>query len=256
LGAKAVVGTLEGKVAFVTGGSDGIGEATARVFAREGAKVAIADVNDEGGRRVVDSIIESGGEAIFIHADVSEEVEVKSAIQQTVDHFGGLDCAFNNAGILGETELTADYSRESYDRVIAINLTGVWLCVQEQVRYMLDHGGGSIVNTASVAGLQGSQMLPAYSAAKHGVIGITKSTAKGYGLDGIRVNAVCPGIIETRLASPLIEDPVSTERAMNRQVFARFGKTSEVAEAVAWLSSDAASFVTGVAMPVDAGYMA
>ena len=251
-----MTGTLEGKVAFITGASDGIGEATAKVFAREGAKVAIVDVNDEGGQRVVSAIKEAGGEAMYIHADVSQENDVTSAVQQTVDHFGGLDCAFNNAGILGEMELTADYSRESYDRVIAINLTGVWLCVQAELRYMIDHDGGSIVSTASVAGLVGSPMLPAYSAAKHGVVGITQSTAKGYGKDGIRVNAVCPGIIETRLASPLMEDPAATERAMTRQVLGRYGKPSEVAEAVAWLSSDAASFVTGIAMPIDAGYTA
>ena len=168
----------------------------------------------------------------------------------------GLDCAFNNAGIAGELTPLADYSREAWDRVIAINLTGVWLCVQQEIRQMLTNGGGSIVNTASVAGLIGSSSLAAYSASKHGVIGITRSAAKGYGSAGIRVNAVCPGVIDTPLAAPLLDDPAVSEITLRRHALGRFGEPREVGEVVAWLCSDAASFVTGVAMPVDAGFTA
>jgi NAD(P)-dependent dehydrogenase (short-subunit alcohol dehydrogenase family) len=244
---------LEGKVGFITGAGSGIGESTALAFSREGAKVVVADVDDEGGERVVEAIKANGGDSLFVHTDVSDEIEVEDAIRRTIDHFGGLDCAFNNAGILGEMNLAADYSRGGWDRVMAINLTGVWICVQQQIRYMADHGGGSIVNTASVAGLRGSHMIPAYSVSKHGVIGITKSVATGYGSHGIRVNAICPGLIDTRLASPLIDDTEAAEKALARYALGRIGKTSEVAEAVVWLSSDAASFVTGIAMPIDAG---
>lgn len=251
-----MTGSLDDKVAFITGGGSGIGAATAKVFAREGARVAVVEVNVEGGQQIVSEIRDAGGEALFIRADVSEEDDVRSAVQQTVDHFGRLDCAFNNAGILGELNLTADYSREGWDRVIAVNLTGVWLCVQYQIGPMLATGGGAIVNTASVAGLSGTPMAPAYSASKHGVIGITKSAAKGYGSEGIRVNAVCPGLIETPLAAPLIDDPAISEQGLRLHALGRFGQPREVAEVVAWLCSDAASFVTGVAMPVDAGFMA
>ncbi len=251
-----MTGSLDDKVAFITGGGSGIGAATAKVFAREGAKVAVAEVNDDGGQQTVTEIRDAGGEALFIHTDVSEEDDVRSAVQQTVDHFGRLDCAFNNAGIFGESNLTADYSREAWDRVIAVNLTGVWLCVREQIGQMLATGGGAIVNMASVAGLSGNPMGPAYSASKHGVIGVTKSAAKGYGSKGIRVNAVCPGIIDTPLSAPLPDDPEIAERLLRRHALGRWGEPREVGEVVAWLCSDAASFVTGVAMPVDAGYMA
>ena len=251
-----MAGTLDGKVAFITGGGSGIGQATAKVFAREGARIVVADIDESGGRQTVSEIADLGAEALFVLADVSEEDQVISAIRQTVDHFGGLDCAFNNAGIGGEFTPLANYSRKAWDRVIAVNLTGVWLCVQQEIRYMVANGGGAIVNTASTAGLRGSPLIPAYSASKHGVIGITKSAAKGYGKDGIRVNAVCPGVIETPLAAPLIDDPSISEPLLARYALGRFGRPAEVGEVVAWLCSDAASFVTGIAMPVDAGYTA
>ena len=191
-----------------------------------------------------------------MQADVSDEEQIRSAIEQTVDRFGRLDCAFNNAGIGGGgfTPL-ADYSREAWDRVIAVNLTGVWLCVQQEVRQLLTNGGGSIVNAASVAGMVGWG-AGAYSASKHGVIGITRSAARGYGSAGIRVNAVCPGVIATPLAASVIDDPAVSETILGRRALGRFGEPRDVGEVVAWLCSDAASFVTGVAMPVDAGYTA
>ena len=251
-----MAGSLDGKVALVTGASSGIGAATAKIFAREGTLVALLDVNVDGGRRVASEIKSGGGDAMCVQVDVSDEEEVRSAIEQTANRFGRLDCAFNNAGIAGELTPLADCSREAWDRVIAINLTGVWLCVQQEIRQMLTNGGGSIVNTASVAGLIGSSSLAAYSASKHGVIGITRSAAKGYGSAGIRVNAVCPGVIDTPLAAPLLDDPAVSEITLRRHALGRSGEPREVGEVVAWLCSDAASFVTGVAMPVDAGFTA
>ena len=251
-----MAGSLEGKVAFITGAGSGIDAATAKIFAREGASLALLDVNVEGGQQIASEIGSGGGEAIFIQGDVSEEEDVRSAIEQTVSRFGRLDCAFNNAGFgqrLGD-QIT-EIPREAWDRMIAVNLTGVWLCVQQEVRQMLENRGGSIVNTASMAGLIGWAGGP-YSASKHGVIGITKSVAKVYGSAGIRVNAVCPGVIETPMSAPLTDDPEVSETLLGRHVFGRFGQPREVGEVVAWLCSDAASFVTGIAMPVDAGFTA
>ncbi len=251
-----MAGILDEKIAFITGGGSGIGAATAKISAREGARVVVADMDDEGGQRTVSEIGNAGGEALFIHVDVTDEDGVRSAIQQTVEHFGRLDCAVNNAGIGGESRLLVDYSREAWDRVLAINLTGVWLCLQAEIRQMLATGGGSIVNMSSGAGLSGHPYNPPYSASKHGVIGITKSAAIQYGSSGIRINAVCPGVIETPMAAPMIGDPEKSESLLGRHALGRFGKPEEVGEAVAWLCSDAASYVTGIAMPVDAGYLA
>ena len=252
-----MAGSLDDKVAFITGGGSGIGAATAKVFARVGARVAVVvNKNLEGGQQTASEIQEAGGEALLIRADVSKEDDVRSAVQETVDHFGRLDCAFNNAGIAGESKLVVDYSRAEWDLVIAVNLTGVWLCVQEEIRQMLTTGGGAIVNMASIAGLRGNPPNAPYSASKHGVIGITKSAAKQYGSEGIRVNAVCPGGIETRMVAEVIDDPAISESLLRRQALGRFGEPGEVGEVVAFLCSDAASFVTGVAMPVDAGFVA
>ena len=179
-----MAGSLDGKIAVITGAGSGIGAATAKVFAREGATVVLADVNVEGGQQVASEI---GGDATFITTDVTQEHDVIKLIEQTVARFGRLDCAFNNAGIIGDVRLMADYPLDTWNRVISVNLTGVWLCVQSEIRQMLTNGGESIVNAASVAGLRGSAAIPAYSASKHGVIGITKSAAKGYGSSGIRV---------------------------------------------------------------------
>jgi NAD(P)-dependent dehydrogenase (short-subunit alcohol dehydrogenase family) len=252
------MGSLDGKSILVTGGASGIGEATAVILAREGAKVAVVDMNEENGTRVVESLKAGGCEAIYIHCDVSKESDVEAMVDQTVAAFGGLDGAFNNAGIAGEFAPLADYPLETYDRVIAVNLTGVWLCMQQEIRHMSEMGGGTIVNTSSAAGLRGSPLLPAYSASKWGVIGLTKSAAKAYGSDGIRVNAICPGVIETPLtiASPLIDDPEVMEQLVARHALGRYGQPSEVGELVAWLLSDAASFMSGAAIPVDAGFTA
>ena len=251
-----MAGSLEGKVALITGASSGIGAATAKIFAREGASLALVDVNAEGGQQVLSEVQAGGGEAMFVQADVSDEEDVRSAIGQTVSRFGRLDCAFNNAGITGDPFPLADYPREMWDRVIAVNLTGVWLCVRQEIRHMLEIGGGSIVNNASIFGLVGSPSGSANTASKHGVIGITKSAAKGYGPAGIRVNAICPGFIETPILTPFIEDPEVEEALRDAHALGRFGQPREVGEVVAWLCSDAASFITGIAMPVDAGYTA
>ena len=253
---NGMAGILDEKVAFITGGGSGIGAATAKIFAREGARVVVADVDDEGGRRTVSEVGDAGGEALFIHVDVTDEDGVRSAIQQTVEHFGRLDCAVNNAGTTGEPGPVAGYSREAWDRVIAVNLTGVWLCLQAVIRQMLTTGGGSIVNISSGAGLSGHPFNAPYSASKHGVIGLTKSAALQYGADGIRVNAVCPGVIETPMVTFTKSHPELAEALLKRHALGRFGQPDEVAEAIAWLCSDAASYVTGIAMPVDAGYLA
>jgi NAD(P)-dependent dehydrogenase (short-subunit alcohol dehydrogenase family) len=215
-------------------------------------------MNEENGARVVESLKADGGEAVYIHCDVSKESDVESMVDQTVSAFGGLDGAFNNAGIAGDFVPLADYPLDMYNRVIAVNLTGVWLCMQQEIRYMSEMGGGTIVNTSSSAGLTGSALLPAYSAAKWGVIGLTKSAAKQYGSDGIRVNAICPGVIETPLtiALPLIDDPDVMERLVARHAIGRYGQPSEVGELVAWLLSDAASFMSGAAIPVDSAFTA
>jgi NAD(P)-dependent dehydrogenase (short-subunit alcohol dehydrogenase family) len=251
-----MAGSLDGKVAFVTGGGSGIGAATARILAREGARVAVTDINDEGGRQVVAEILEAGGDARYMHLDVTSEDEVGAAIQETVDHFGHLDCAVNSAGINDLEVPPVDYSKENWDRIIAINLTGVWLCIQAEVRQMLTSGGGSIVNVSSGAGLRGRPHKAPYAASKHGIIGITTSVAMAYGSDGIRVNAICPGLIDTPMSEPTLGDPVLAEQAIREQIMGRYGEAMEVGEVIAWLCGDAASFVTGVALPVDGGALA
>jgi NAD(P)-dependent dehydrogenase (short-subunit alcohol dehydrogenase family) len=204
-------------------------------------------------------IKEAGGEAILVHADVSKPEDTQAMVDQAVAAFGSLDCAFNNAGISGGRDrlLTADYLEEDWDRVISINLKGVWLCMKAEIPQMLKQGGGAIVNTASIAGLVGLTGTIAYVAAKHGVTGLTKAAALEYAKSGIRVNAVCPGYIQTPMVQGIFaENEGFEERAASRHPVGRLGEPEEIAQAVVWLSSDAASFVTGHNMPVDGGYMA
>lgn len=248
-----MAGRVEGKVALVTGGGSGIGRATALAFAREGAKVVVADVVVAGGQETARMITAAGGDATFVQVDVAKAADVEALIKKTVAAYGRLDCAFNNAGIEGEMRArTADASEENWNRVIAINLKGVWLCLKAEIPQMLKQGGGAIVNTASVAGLVGGVGASAYVASKHGVNGLTKTAALEYAKQGIRVNAVCPGGIRTPMLERIMGDnPRASEKIAALEPVGRLGKPEEIAEAVVWLCSDAASFVTGLPMAVD-----
>ena len=251
---------LEGKSALVTGGASGIGRATALAFAREGARVAVADILEEAAQGTVAEIEAMGGQAHAIACDVTDDDAVKAMIAATVDAFGGLDCAFNNAGIApyqvnAGGQKIADVAPEAWRRLIDVNLTGVWLCLRHEVAQMRAQGsGGVIINTASILGLIGSATSSAYVAAKHGVVGLTKTAAADHAEDNIRVNAVCPGYIET----PMTEETMRRrgERILARVPMARMGQANEIAEAVVWLCSPKASFVTGVSWAVDGGYTA
>lgn len=252
-----MAGRLDGKIALITGGGSGIGQATALVFAREGAKVVVADVLVEGGEATVSQIKKGGGDAVFVKTDVSQDAEVEALVQKAVATYGRLDCAFNNAGIAGAAARTADYTQKQWDRVIGINLTGVWLCMKYEIAQMVKQGGGAIVNTASVAGLVGFRHGPAYVAAKHGVVGLTKTAALEYAKANIRVNAVCPGVINTPMFEKGLQiDPRIADTMAAREPIGRLGKPEEIAEAVVWLCSEAASFVTGLPMAVDGGWVA
>jgi len=251
-----MAGRVEGKVALVTGGASGIGRATALTFAREGAKLVIADINEDSGQQTVHMITEQGGEAIFVRTDVSRAVEVQALISKAVETYGRLDCAHNNAGIAGGVRaLTADYPEERWHHVIAVNLTGVWLCMQYEIPQMRSQGSGAIVNTASAWGLVGAPGASAYVASKHGVVGLTKTAALEYAQQGIRVNCICPGVIETPMTERGLSDPELRARLLASEPIGRVGTPEEIAEAVVWLCSDAASFVTGHAMSVDGGYV-
>jgi NAD(P)-dependent dehydrogenase (short-subunit alcohol dehydrogenase family) len=256
----SVTYNFEGKVALVTGASSGIGRATAEQFARAGARVAVSDVAVEGGEETVRRITQEGGEATFVRCDVSNGARVQELIRQTLVTYGHLDMAVNNAGIEGTLAATDQMSEESWNRVLSINLTGVWLCMKYELEPMLRQGGGAIVNMASILGVVGFASAGAYVAAKHGVIGITQTAALEYAERGIRVNAICPAFIET----PMVMDRglgARTHPEVYQQVAAlhpvkRLGTPGEVAGAVLWLCSDAASFVTGDAVLVDGGYTA
>ena len=252
-----MAGRVEGKVALITGGGSGIGRATALLFGREGARVAIADYNAEGGERVAKEIRNAGGAAEFHAADVSNPADVEALIGKIVAAHGRLDCAFNNAGIEGRMASTPECSLDNWDRVIAINLSGVFYCLKYEIAQMLKQGGGSIVNTASVAGLVGLAGGAAYVAAKHGVAGLTKTAALEFAQRGIRVNAVCPGFIRTPMVERVLDrGTFNEEQIITAEPMHRMGKPEEIAEAVLWLCSDASSFVTGLPMPVDGGYIA
>jgi NAD(P)-dependent dehydrogenase (short-subunit alcohol dehydrogenase family) len=248
---------FSGKVALVTGGASGIGRACAQLFAKVGASVIVSDVALEGGHETVRLIEEGGGEASFVETDVSKAAQVEALIGRALEAYGRLDYAFNNAGTEGRMAAnTADYPEEDWDRVIAINLKGVWLCMKHEIPQMLSQGAGSIVNNSSVEGLVGLEGTSAYAASKHGVVGLTKTAALEYAQSGIRVNAVCPGLIRT----PMVERYSGGDAEIEAQFAAvepvgRMGTPEEVAEAVVWLCSEAASFVTGHAMAVDGAYV-
>jgi NAD(P)-dependent dehydrogenase (short-subunit alcohol dehydrogenase family) len=255
-------GMLDGKVALVTGGGGGIGRATALAMVREGARVAVAGFDAAAARDTVAQINAmgaAGGQAITLTGDVTRAKDVRTMVEDTVTAYGRLDCAFNNAGIAGYQvnavgQKTADWSEESFDRMIAVNLQGVWLCMKEEIPLMLGQGGGAIVNTGSIAGLAGLQTSSAYVAAKHGVIGLTKTAALEYADRHIRVNAVCPGFIETRMTEDTMRrrgDTIIAQIPMRRM-----GQPGEIAEMAVWLLSDRAGYVTGGAYNVDGGWMA
>ena len=246
---------FKNKVAIVTGGSFGIGKATAIAFAKKGAKVAVVDWVEDS--ETVNAIKALGGEAIFIKCDVSKTEDVKAMIEKTISTFGRLDYAFNNAGIEGSNGTTQECTEENWDKTIAVNLKGIWLCMKHEIPEMLKQGKGVIINCASIAGLVGFPGLPAYVASKHGVIGLTKTSALECAKLGIRVNAVCPGAIKT----PMIDRITGNKKEVEEQFagmepIGRLGQPEEVANAVLWLCSDEASFVTGHAMAVDGGWVA
>jgi NAD(P)-dependent dehydrogenase (short-subunit alcohol dehydrogenase family) len=251
-------GQLNGKVTLVTGAASGIGRAAAIAFAREGAKVLVADMTEDAGRETVKLVNDAGGEAAFFKCNVARAAEAEALVAATVKTFGRLDGAFNNAGVAGKIARTADDTEENFDLIMAVNLRGVWLCMKYEIQQMVKQGqGGAIVNTASAAGLVGSHGMPAYTASKHGVIGLTKTAALEYARTGIRVNAVCPGVIDTAMVAGMVStNPRLKDRLVSVEPIARMGKPSEIAEAVTWLLSDAASFVTGASMPVDGGLIA
>jgi NAD(P)-dependent dehydrogenase (short-subunit alcohol dehydrogenase family) len=249
-----MAGEFEGKVALVTGGSYGIGRAAAIAFAQRGAKVVIADIDIKNGEETIRRIKEVGGEAIFVRTDVSQAKEVEALINKTVETYGRLDYAFNNVGIHGEFISIVDFSEDDWNHIIDVNLKSVWLCMKYEIPQMLIQGGGAIVNTSSAAGLIGAPSNPAYPASKHGVVGITKSTALEYARTGIRVNCVCPGPIRTGMHESLVATSPDIVKAMGNKVpMGRIGEPEEVVGAVMWLCSESASFVTGHALPIDGG---
>ena len=246
-----------GKSVLVTGAAGGIGRAAALAFAGAGARVAVVDVDAKGGEDTVALIAQAGGEAFFVKADVSQSAQVEAMVAAVVERWGRLDCAFNNAGIEIEHLPLADSDEATFDRLIGVNVKGVWLCMKHEIRQMLKQGGGTIVNTASVAGLVGAPLMPLYAASKHAVVGLTKTAAAEYGKAGIRVNSVCPGIIRTPMLERALErEPRREKSIVKAHPIGRLGEAEEIANAAVWLCSDAASFVTGHQLAVDGGLTA
>jgi len=247
---------LQNKVALVTGGTTGIGRDTAVLFAKAGAKVVVSGRRETEGEETSNLIRAAGGDGLFVKSDVSKSSDVQSLVQKTVEKFGRLDIAFNNAGIEGKWVPLIEQSLEDWDAVIDINLKGTWLCLKYEIQQMLKQGGGgTIVNMSSVAGLMGAAGAGVYCASKHGVIGLTRTAALEYAAHGIRVNAVCPAVIETAMSDRAFADPEANKRVLALHPIGRFGKPIEVAEAVLWLSSSKSSFMTGHYIVLDGGML-
>ena len=250
---------FEGKVALVTGAASGIGRATAVAFARDGARLSLVDVDMDGLAETERLVKQEGADVLSTIADVSRGVQVKEAVTATVETFGGLDIAFNNAGIEGALAPTPEYEESAFDKVLSINLKGVWLCMKYEIPEMIKSGGGRIVNNASILGVVAFATAPAYTAAKHGVVGLTKAAALDTAALGVRINAVCPGFIETPMVMDrgLVarEHPEAYQQLQDLAPMKRLGKPEEIADAVLWLSSDGAAFVHGHALVVDGGYV-
>src|SRR5271168_3242634 len=248
---------LKGKVALVTGGTSGIGREACVLFAKAGAKVVVAGRRENEGNETIDLIRAAGGDGLFVKADVSRAAEVATLVQKTVEKFGRLDVAFNNAGIEGAWIPIVEQSEEDWDRTIDINLKGVWLCLKYEIRQMLKQGGGgAIVNMSSIAGLMGSAGAATYCASKHGVMALTKTAALENARNRIRVDVVCPAVIETPMGERIFGAPEMNKYALGLHPLGRFGTPMEVAEAVVWMCSDRASFMTGQSLVLDGGFLA
>ena len=259
-GGERLSTSLDGRVALVTGGGSGLGRASAVVFARQGARVVVADQNTAGCEETAHAVASAGGEAIVVQTDVTEPADVEALLAATLERWGRLDCAFNSAGVGGDGKSVTEVSWERWQRTIAVNLHGVFLCMQQELRQMVEQGGGAVCNVASIYGLAAGGVSgdrqAGYVASKHAVVGLTKSAALDYAARGIRVNAVCPGHVWTPMTEGMRNRPEYMERLLRMYPAGRFGQPPEVAELVVWLCSDAASFVNGAAIPVDGGFLA
>ena len=248
---------FSGKAVFITGAAGGIGRASALAFAAAGAKLAFADIDQTAGEATAAMVRAKGGTALFVRTDVTRAADVEAMVKAAVAAYGRLDCAFNNAGIEIERDRITECEEATFDRIAAVNIKGVWLCLKYELAQMAAQGGGAIVNTASVAGLKAAPRMAAYAASKHAVLGMTKTTAVEFAKQKIRVNAVCPGVIRTAMVQRWVDaDPAVETRVAALHPPGRVGEADEVAAAVLWLCSNAASFVTGIAHPVDGGFLA